>query len=564
MGNRRFGATIWGVLFTAAIVSCGAAHARDYFLTVGGGYSSTGNQVSLEKNVQFFERLLVEQGLAAVPHDIFFSDGDSPRRDVQYYDPEFKVPKVNQLLARIHGTEDGLSDRYRTHALKNVRGASSRENLQRWFQEIGGKLQSGDRLLIYLTGHGGRGKPIENPHFYLWNGERMSVREFVAELDKLPAGVSVVTVMVQCYSGGFANIVFNKGDDEKGLATAARCGFFSTVRDRVAAGCTPDIAEEDYHEYSTYFWAALGGKTRLGVPIEKPDYDGDGRVSFVEAHAYALLNSPTIDISVKTSDVFLRAYSTLKAGDNEALLTLETPYNELLAVAEPVERAVIEGLSSQLELTESGRAKAARKLAKSIERERREIEGHKRKLKFELGKIRKQLRDALRGEWPELENPWHPDVASFLALDAAAIVSAIESHPQYSRFVALRSNVEQLEDSRFDLERRWVKCQRLIRALENVVLAANLTHIASPEIVARYTRLLAEESGTLREGPSARFEEVDENPVVIVPVSTPTSETEEERPRPSNVDTGKDVDGADETADDEPLNCRVSVDGTYR
>ncbi len=563
MGIRRGGGAAWATLIGVAMLCSGSSHARDYFLTVGGGYSPTGNQVSLEKNVQFFERLLDEQGLATAAHDIFFSDGDSPRRDLQFHNPEFKVPKVNRLLAQIYGKEDGLSHQYRTHALKNVRGASNRKNLKRWFQEVGSKLQPGDRLMIYLTGHGGKGKPVENPHFYMWNGERMPVKEFVGELDKLPSGVSVVTVMVQCYSGGFANIVFDKGDEKNGLAAASRCGFYSTVCDRVAAGCTPDIDEEDYHEYSTYFWAAMGGKTRAGEPIEKPDYDGDGRVSFVEAHAYALLNSPTIDISVKTSDVFLRSFSALEADSNEALLTLDTPYEDLLAVADPVERAVLQGLSSQLELTDINRAAATRKLAKALQKERKEMEGRKRKQKSELGKIRKHIRDAIRGQWPELENPWHPDVASFLAIDSAAIVSAIESHAEYSRFVELRSNVSQLEDSRFDLERRWVKCQRLIRALENVVLAANLPHVASPEMIARYARLQSEESATLHAGPSASSDGDDAGPTII-PVSEVRSATDHGEQQPRDTETDEDVENSEEATDDEPLNCKVLAVGKYQ
>lgn len=563
MEIRHRGAWAWGAVLGLIVMTSGAAEARDYFLTIGGGYSPTGNQISLEKNVQFFERLLFEQGLAAVAHDVYFSDGDSPHRDLQFYDPDFEIPKVNRLLAEIYGKEAGLTHQYRTHALQNVRGASNRKNLTQWFQEVGSKLESGDRLLIYLTGHGGKGKPIKNPHFYMWNGERMPVKDFVTQLDKLPQGVSVVTVMVQCYSGGFANMVFEEGDDENGLADASRCGFFATVKDRVAAGCTPDIAEEDYHEYSTYFWAAIGGRTRIGKSIDKPDYDQDGRVSFLEAHAYALLTSPTIDISVKTSDVFLRTYSTLEAEENAALLTLETPYDDLLAVADPIETAVIEGLSEQLGLTDGKRAVAARDLAKSIEKEKKEIEGRKRKLGGELSGIRKHIRKVLRDQWPEMENPWHPDVADFLAVDAAPIVSAIESHSEYSRFMELKSNVRELDDSRFDLERRWVKCQRLVRTLENVVLAANLTHVASPEILERYARLQAAEAASLQAGPSASNEDSQESSSTLVPVSKVSSVLQDEEPSPE-TETDDDPEGEQPADDEEPSNCRVLTDHRHR
>ena len=43
----------------------------DYFLTVGGGYAPTGNQISLEKNVHFFQHLLEASYPASqVQHDL--------------------------------------------------------------------------------------------------------------------------------------------------------------------------------------------------------------------------------------------------------------------------------------------------------------------------------------------------------------------------------------------------------------------------------------------------------------------------------------------------------------
>ena len=84
MGIRRRGALAWGLLLGAVFFLTGTAEARDYFLTVGGGYSPTGNQVSLEKNVQFFERLLDEHGLAAASNDVYFSDWHSTQRYLKF------------------------------------------------------------------------------------------------------------------------------------------------------------------------------------------------------------------------------------------------------------------------------------------------------------------------------------------------------------------------------------------------------------------------------------------------------------------------------------------------
>ena len=199
--------------------------------------------------------------------------------------------------------------------MPGIRGATTRENIQNWFTGVGPTLKSGDRLFLYVTAHGEKSEDRKNPYetsIMLWNDEKLTVSEFVALLDSLPEGVSVVAVMVQCYTGGFARFIYDKADPENGLAKQIRCGFFATVHDRVAAGCTPDVDETTYVEYSTYFWEAVAGHTRAGKPIVAPDYDGDGKVSFAEAHAYTVLNADTIDLPLTSSSEFLSVESQFK------------------------------------------------------------------------------------------------------------------------------------------------------------------------------------------------------------------------------------------------------------
>ena len=89
--------------------------------------------------------------------------------------------------------------------------------------------------------------------------------EFSDWLSDFRPDVNVVLVMVQCHSGGFAHTIFEQANASQALALHARCGFFSQVHDRAAAGCTPDVDEADYQEYSSFFWAALAGRTRAGA-----------------------------------------------------------------------------------------------------------------------------------------------------------------------------------------------------------------------------------------------------------------------------------------------------------
>jgi Peptidase C13 family len=479
-------------------LACGAARGEDHFLTIGGGYSPTGNQVSLEKNVLYFQRLLSDMHLAGEPHEIFFSDGDDPRRDVEFADPSAPTPRVNLLLARVFGREDLLEYRFRTNQVPGIRGASSPDNIDRWFSEVGARLKPGDRLIIYLTGHGGKGTDVQNPHFFMWNRKQMTVKEFAAKLDKLPESVPVVLVMVQCFSGGFANAIFKDGDAKTGLSRANRCGFYATVPERPAAGCTADIRDENYKEYSTSFWSAICGRSRTGQTVAPPDYDGDGKVSFAEAHAYTVLSSDTIDIPVKTSDAFLRAFSTSKPDKTKPdLLTIDSPYDVLLAAASPIDRAVLEGLSAQLGLTGGSRAQAARDLALKTQKDRNGIDRGKKRINDKYQAARREIAESLKLRWPELENPWHPQTIEDMRTEGPEIVSAIESHGSYSTFDQMHNELEQRSTQSLDLDRRWAKCQRFLRFAENVALAANLAKVASQEIQDRYRALLASESGTL-------------------------------------------------------------------
>ena len=78
--------------------------ARDYLLTIGGGYSPEGNQASLEKNVVFFQRLLNEQKITPQLHTVFFADGQATGKDLQVRDVD-AIPKANRLMAEFFGTE---------------------------------------------------------------------------------------------------------------------------------------------------------------------------------------------------------------------------------------------------------------------------------------------------------------------------------------------------------------------------------------------------------------------------------------------------------------------------
>jgi hypothetical protein len=339
----------------------------------------------------------------------------------------------------------------------------------------------------------------------LWFDGGMTVKEFVPLLDKLNPKVQVVLIMVQCHSGGFGDVIFKNGDAGPLLAEATRCGFFATWYERLAAGCTPDTQEENYKDYTTYFFAALSGKTRMGQAVVQPDYDHDGKTSMAEAHAYVLLTSDTIDIPLCTSDVLLRQFSKTKDDKVKDLITASTKFETLIQETSPDRRAVLEGLSKQLELKGDDRAASARILADSLDRQRKALE---QKPLFGGGRrndprenLRNQIKARVMARWPEIANGFHPATIKALTQEAAEIVQVIETHPAFKQWDALLEKSEEQAEKSFDLERKWVKCQRFLYVAESVALEANLPKIAS--------RLIQERYKTLREAECAGFGRVN-------------------------------------------------------
>jgi hypothetical protein len=472
--------------------------ADDQILVIGGGYSPTANQASLEKNVLFFQRMLTDLHLDSPPPSILFADGTSDGADLQVNDLE-SVPLANRLMAEFFGSQKDLGMTYRNHCIPNVMGASSPENLSRWFRDVGAKMEPGDRLLLYVTAHGGSSKDRSDEHnttIYMWNNRRIDVRDLCSKLDTLPEGVAVVSVMVQCHAGGFARYVFDDPAKEHSLSRQNRCGFFATVHSRSAAGCTPEIDEADYQEYSSFFWAALGGKDRLGNPIEPPDYDQNGVVSFAEAHAYTVIHSDTIDLPICTSGEFLRVHSRYRDDDHPELLPRDASCTDVFACATAVQRVVLEELSRQLSLDSEQRLREARNALSrrgSADRVVRRRGG----APTESRRLRDGIARDIRRRWPELANVLSPGATQLLTSRSDQFIAAVESHSQYQKYREALSREQQAAAGTLSPTQKRVKYERLLRVAENVILAHNLTLLDAPDERAAYEQLTRAESESL-------------------------------------------------------------------
>jgi hypothetical protein len=545
--------------------------ADDHILTIGGGPRPESNQISLENNVQFLQRVLKRLDLERIKQKILFSDGGDTQPDLQF-DGQRDPEDLRMLLADIIGPSTGARFDYRSSLLPIVDGTAEPTSIETTLKEYGAQLVNGDRLIVYFTGHGGRArgetpaastpsprgrrpsgderettndsssergptpiaeraadadpstktptteeptekvnKPQEgneqrpsparpstegrgprreafaNNILHLWKGTDMSVVEWTEKLDELPKDVPVVAVMVQCYSGGFGNFIFKGGNPSKGLAEHPRCGFFSTVPDRVAAGCTPNVNEADYREYSSYFFEALCGESRTGQAVTPPDYDQDGQTSFLEAHAYTVLTARTIDIPVRTTDIYLRQVS--KTTGKEGLLTASSPVADLLAQANPSERAVVEGISQEFGLTGTDRAKDVEQAIKAKREEKQRIESDLRRHRTTVSSAKREISSAVKRRWPTITSPWHPETARLVTEEPEVLRTAIIEHEHDKEMKKAIETIKYLSDESEQKELQVVKLERLKYWLETLALAANLKTLDDADKQAGLTRI---------------------------------------------------------------------------
>ena len=345
-------------LFLAlGLLVCGAAHAQSAplrTLIISGGPDFEYNQYAIESNARYVEGLTDKSSWRRV----YFADGKPNSRTISAYEnsPGFRARRALAWILDEDLPEDKIVAQAST--LKNIDGASTKLGVARVFREFVAPAP-GERGFLYFTGHGSAGgtsfRPdYDNTTFALWNDEDISTREVARAVGSWPAKNPLFVVMVQCHSGGFANLIFQDGNPRQPLLDRDIAGFFSSTGQRPAAGCTSEVNERDYQDFTTHFFAALSGVSRDGRKISGADYDRNGAVSGSEAFAWANLNDLSIDVPITTSDAYLRSIFATKDDSWQ-----NTPYSQIVAGASPWQIEMLNGLSSRLNLKGEGRVAAA-------------------------------------------------------------------------------------------------------------------------------------------------------------------------------------------------------------
>jgi hypothetical protein len=462
---------------------------------IGGGPSAGSSQLSIEQNMLFFRRALVAVGRNDLRPEVLFASGPDALPDVCAQSVD-KLSRVQRLLAEILGHRHAVELQYRPHDIGPVDGPARREAIVASLDRQARELAPSDRLIIYVSGHGGKGDPTSNGRLSTWDGEDISVRDFTEALDRIDPSVQVIVVMVQCYSGAFANILFEKGDPNRPIAPHQRAGFFATVDSRPAAGCTADTKVENYREYSTSFLSALAGRDRLGEPIEADDIDQDGVISLAEAHAHAVETAPTIDICFRTSDRYLQTQARLDPSNPQGVVE-NSPLADLLQWADPVRRHSLTHLVQELSLPTDRPVDEAQKQSKRLTRDRRKAQNTLYKSQDEADRRARKIEDALMVRWPFLESGWHPQTQALLSERSDEVIRRIEEHEAFADWEKARQRCDELREQDLRQEREWAKYQRVLLLAKSIARAENLRRDGDAAKIARYEQLLRLEGSTI-------------------------------------------------------------------
>lgn len=442
------------------------------WLSFGGGADPSSNQVSMESDLALASEAFGPGGV------LLFAGG--PRSSGVYeLDADAEVDPLIAELAALFAPRSGRDGHYRRTVLRPHGPATKVELLRTLDRELS---VTAAPLLAYVDCHGdGAAAPADNS-LATWGGAPLTVRELASHLDVARRPVRLV--VSACFSGGFADLAFRGAEARQGPTDKDRCGLFASTWDLEATGCDPDPDRRHHEGYAVHFLNALRGRDRDGRP-HRVDLDGDGATSLAEAHAAARIASAGLDVPTSTSERWLRH----AAPDKGPLAPLE--------LAE--EDAVIAALSSKLALSGDLETRLVRARARldALEARHERLQAEGARTEEELAEHHEQLTGELLARWPTIDDPWHPDHAALLATSRGDIERYLSQSLSFAKYQDAQAAAEKAADAELDSALARAPVERLVRALENVLLAGRLKHRGGSDWT-RYVQFLECERTALR------------------------------------------------------------------
>jgi hypothetical protein len=246
----------------------------------------------------------------------------------------------------------------------------------------------------------------------------------------------------------------------------------------VAAGCTPEVNEAEYHDFTSYFFAALSGRDRAGHPTNaSADFDGDGTVEMNEAFLFAVMNDPSIDVPVNTSDVFLRRFVPTS---NDWDIFRPARFSDVEAWADKGQLLALRRLSTELGLSGEHRlAIAYRRLS-----ERDGFPPMETTAPWIAAQKRHEVAFAMGRQWLE-KNAVDPQDA-----ESSALLPFITDQPFAQPLLDSQQRLRELAATQESRDIANAHLLRLLRLAKSIILAHRLQESGSAAVRERYARLI--------------------------------------------------------------------------
>lgn len=153
---------------------------------------------------------------------------------------------------------------------------ASLSNLDKYLNELDGKVKEDDHLLVVVLNHGGV-DAAQNSYITLWGGEKLMADAFAQKLERFcKKNANVNVVLGQSFSGGFLQKL-----ESKGCVAVAACAADESAS---TAGLYP---LSPYGAFVHDWISAFHEESRRGVKKYWADTDKDGHVTMAEAYTYA-------------------------------------------------------------------------------------------------------------------------------------------------------------------------------------------------------------------------------------------------------------------------------------
>lgn len=169
------------------------------------------------------------------------------------------------------GTWPGDSTAYQM----TVNASGTKSEFENVIDELKGRLEPQDRLLIHTNNHGGRDS---DSYLCTYSGPNYYPDDFAAKVGELPSFGCLIVMMEQCYAGGFNQRIINNSPASNTSVASAAIATQTSI-----GGANFDPFARDWIS------AMHKAKPDGSVLSSNPDTSGDGRVSSKEAYNYANL-----------------------------------------------------------------------------------------------------------------------------------------------------------------------------------------------------------------------------------------------------------------------------------